>query len=224
MSLNFSFIRLNKFFLIFIFISLGISIFPQQRDDKKYITKPGSRLWIEGTSTLNDFSCRATLIKGFAYLHSTVNLEEKLKKKSDPEKNDDQVEVTILAHSLNCGMDAMNQDMYNAMKADQYPTIRYNLIDAHIVDEDSSTGWSNLATKGDLTIAGVSKTVDILIKVKRLPNGDFRLVGNKELSMKDYNIVPPNHLWGLIRAHDNFSVYFDLIVGSGEVEQPRLKN
>ncbi len=213
----------RKFYLIFILAFFGATIFPQQRDSRKYVTKPGSKLWIEGTSTLNDFNCRATLIKGFAFLHSTVNLEEKLKENDESPQTDDEVDVTILARSLNCGMDAMNQDMYNAMKADKYPSIHYSLIEAHIVDKDSA-GWSDLMTTGDLTIAGVTKTVDILVKVKRLRGGDFRLTGNKALSMKDYGIEPPNHLWGLIRAHDNFSVHFDLVVGYDEEDQIKLKN
>lgn len=179
----------------------------------EYVTKEGSRIWIEGTSTLNNFRCQARLVKGFAYLHSTINLEQKLKENSKSDNDRDEVTLTILSHDLDCGMDAMNEDMYRAMKTGEFPVIKYRLINAYITEDEDSTGWSVLATSGDLTIAGVTKKVDIIVKVIRLKNGDFRLVGDKLLKMSDFDIDPPSHLWGLIKAHNNFSVLFDLIVG-----------
>ncbi|MHB1688755.1 MAG: hypothetical protein ACYCVH_15485 [Ignavibacteriaceae bacterium] len=106
----------------------------------------------------------------------------------------------------------MNQDMYRAMKAAQFPIVRYDLIDAHLITGIDSSGWFEFATKGSLSIAGETNVVDIMIKVYQLPNGSFRLVGNKNLSMKDYSIEPPEHLWGLIKAHDKLTVFFDLTV------------
>lgn len=205
---------MKKITLILLFLSLAFSSsLPQQKDLLEYVTKEGSRIWIEGTSTLNNFRCQARLVKGFAYLHSTINLEQKLKDNSNSKNDHDEVTLTILSHDLDCGMDAMNQDMYRAMKIGEFPIIKYSLIDAYITEYMDSTGWSVLATRGDLTIAGITKKVDIIIKVMRLKNGDFRLVGDKLLKMSDFDIEPPSHLWGLIKAHNNFSVLFDLIVG-----------
>lgn len=198
--------------LIFFLLTFAAA-FPQQKNVLEYVTKEGSKIWIEGTSTLNNFRCRARLVKGFAYLHSTISLEQKLNKDSKSDNDRDDVTLTILSHNLDCGMDAMNQDMYRAMKTGEFPIIKYSLIHAYITENMDSSGWSVLATHGDLTIAGVTKKVDIIVKVMRLKNGDFRLVGDKLLKMSDFEIVPPSHLWGLIKAHNNFSVLFDLIVG-----------
>lgn len=205
---------MKKIILSVIFFSLAFIVaYPQQKNILEYVTKEGSRIWIEGTSTLNNFRCQARLVKGVAYLHSTINLEQKLKQNSNSNNNQDEVILTILSRNLDCGMDAMNQDLYRAMKTTEFPIIKYSLINANIAENIDSSGWSVLATLGNLTIAGITKKVNISVKVMRLKNGDFRLVGEKLLKMSDFDIDPPSHFWGLIKAHNNFSVLFDLIVG-----------
>ena len=214
--------KLYKLTIIFFFLLFQWTIiYAQQKEFIKYVTQPGSRLWIEGSSTINDFNCRARLVKGFAFIHSKDNLSEKFSKGFKKDKDKDEVVVTVLVHSLDCGLDAMNEDMYRAMKASQFPILRYDLIDAHLISSADSSGWFDLATKGDLTIAGETNAVDIIVKVQNLPNGAFRLVGNKNLSMKDYGIEPPSHLWGLVKAHNRLKVFFDLIVA---IEKPISQN
>ncbi|MHB8579420.1 MAG: YceI family protein [Ignavibacteriaceae bacterium] len=212
-DLKINFMKLNKiFFALIIFLIQLPAVFAQQKEFIKYVTQPGSRLWIEGSSTINDFTCGARLVKGFAFIHSNDNLNEKFSKGFKKNKDKDEVVVTVLVHSLDCGLDAMNEDMYRAMKAAQFPILRYDLIDAHLISSADSSGWFDLATNGDLTIAGETNIVDIIVKVKSLPGDSFRLVGNKNLSMKDYGIEPPSHLWGLVKAHNQLKVFFDLIV------------
>ncbi len=214
--------KLYKLAIILFFLLFQWTIiYAQQKEFIKYVTQPGSRLWIEGSSTINDFNCRARLVKGFAFIHSKDNLNEKFSKGFKKDKDKDEVVVTVLVHSLDCGLDAMNEDMYRAMKASQFPILRYDLIDAHLISSADSSGWFDLATKGDLTIAGETNAVDIIVKVQNLPNGAFRLVGNKNLSMKDYGIEPPSHLWGLVKAHNRLKVFFDLTVA---IEKPISQN
>lgn len=207
--------NLNKLTLIlFLFLFQWTAIFAQQNEFIKYVTQPGSKLWIEGHSTINDFTCRARLLKGFAFIHSDVSLNEKLSNGFKRDTDKDEVVVTVVVHSLDCGLDAMNDDMYRAMKADQFPILRYDLIDAHLISSADSAGWFELATRGDLSIAGETNVVDIVVKVLRLQNGAYRLVGDKSLMMKDYGIDPPSHLWGLVKAHNRLKVFFDLIVAT----------
>ena len=214
--------KLYKLAIILFFLLFQWTIiYAQQKEFIKYVTQPGSRLWIEGSSTINDFNCRARLVKGFAFIHSKDNLNEKFSKGFKKDKDKDEVVVTVLVHSLDCGLDAMNEDMYRAMKASQFPILRYDLIDAHLISSVDSLGWFDLATKGDLTIAGETNAIDIIVKVQNLPDGAFRLVGNKNLSMKDYGIEPPSHLWGLVKAHNRLKVFFDLIVA---IEKPTSQN
>ncbi|HUX60297.1 MAG TPA: YceI family protein [Ignavibacteriaceae bacterium] len=212
--------KLNKYLLIlFLLLLISPAINSQQKDFIKYVTQPGSRLWIEGSSTISSFNCKARLLKGFAYIHSSDILSEKLTKGFKRDVDKDEVDVTVLVYSLDCGLEAMNEDMYHAMKAAQFPTLRYDLIDAHLSSKADSAGWFELETKGELTIAGETNVVDIIVKVLHMQNGSYRLIGSKSLMMKDYGIEPPSHLWGLVKAHNRLKVFFDLIVAADKSAQ-----
>jgi len=198
--------RFILFVISLVLIStLSANVYGQGKDEIRYVTLPGSKLWIDGTSNIDSFTCRSNLVKGYA------DIEQGLKVKT-PSSEKDTVMVSVLVHSLDCGQSLMNADMYNAMKADKYPMIKYELLNAHLSSHpDSLSGWFTLDTKGDLYIAGEKNVVNIKMEVEKLPNGNYRLVGSKPLSMLDYGITPPSHFFGLIHAHDKLVVHFDLI-------------
>lgn len=214
MKIRYLNIKLNKIAAVFTVLLTaafcGRVSFAQSTQDIKYTTLPGSKMWIEGTSTLDDFKCTTADVNGYAEIQQPEIAIDSAA--SDSVKERDVVYVSILVHSLDCGKKLMNEDMYNAMKSDKFPSIKYELLSAHIkTSPDSITGWFDLMTKGNLYIAGEHKTVDILMKVKELPDGRFRLLGSKPLSMLDFGITPPSHFFGLIKAHKDLTVHFDLL-------------
>ncbi len=192
--------------LMFCFAAIS-GLVKAQDSDIKYVTQPGSKLWIDGTSTIDSFTCTTHQVNGYADIENSAGMNGSTLRK-------DKVEVTVPVFTLDCGKSIMNDDMYNAMEANKYPMITYELIKAHVASKpDTLSGAFLLETTGYLTIAGVRNKVDITIQVRMLSNGRFRLTGKKSLSMQDYGIVPPSHFFGLIRAHDKLVVNFDLIAG-----------
>ena len=199
--------KINLKLVIIMMISFfGVNqVITAQDNVIKYVTQAGSRLWIDGTSTVDGFTCNTHQVSGYAEIISNADMNDNNLRK-------DKVEVTIPVFTLDCGKSIMNDDMYNAMKANKFPMIKYELIKAHIASGlDTSAARFILKTLGYLTIAGVTHEVDFTIKVERLPGGRFRLTGKKSLSMLDYNITPPTHFFGLIRAHDQLVVNFDIV-------------
>ncbi len=199
-------LRLILFIIGLIFISaVNPKVFGQQTNDVRYITLPGSKLWIDGTSNIDSFTCKSHYVAGYADLDHEAKANTKSTGK-------DTVIVSVLVHSLDCGKDLMNDDMYNAMKAAKFPVIKYELLDAHLSSHpDSLKGWFTLDTKGYLFIAGKKNAVKIKMQVEKLPDGNYRLVGSKPLLMKNYGIIPPSHFFGLIHAHNKLVVHFDLL-------------
>lgn len=195
-----------KLVIIMIVSFIGVNrVITAQDNAIKYVTQAGSRLWIEGTSTVDSFTCNTHQVNGYAEIISNTDVNDNNLRK-------DKVEVTIPVFTLDCGKSIMNDDMYNAMKADKFPMIKYELINAHIASGlDTSATRFSLNALGYLTIAGITHEVDFTINVEKLPGGRFRLIGKKSLSMLDYNITPPSHFFGLIRAHDQLVVNFDII-------------
>ncbi len=202
-----------KYFLYIIIILIQIPLlFSQTKNEIEYRTLPESKLWIEGTSTIIDFTCITNSIDGYAFIkNDNLTIDGNGNKQFESK-----VVVSIVVKSLDCGNEMMNEDMYDAMKDKKNPFILYELLNSKIVSEEEISGWFEIQTTGYLTIAGYKRTVNIPIKVRKLTDGKYNLVGIKELSMHDFNIEPPSAFFGLIKADDKLVIKFNLIVGNSQ--------
>lgn len=204
--------RFNIIFTAMIWI-VGLQapgMFAQQQQYVVYTLEPMSRLWLEGTATVGDYTCKAGLIDGVARLrvHSIQKSDS-----SSPDTGKSEVHLSIVVKNLECGNNAMNADMYDAMKADSFPLIQYELVESTILsDSNIVDSTRRVHTIGNLTIAGVKKSVQMVITIRKLSPVRFRITGSKTLSMRDYNITPPSAFLGLIKAHEKLIVRFDLVV------------
>ncbi len=189
---------------------MNMKINAQSDTEAKYKTLTGSKIWIEGTSTINDFTCSTTQVVGYGYLAKRSVPADNYQNNSV--KDSEEVVITINVRSFDCGRTAMNHDMYHAMKSDRFPVIRYRLVSAKLLSDPDSVGSTfTIDSKGKMTIAGKTNIVKIKMKVQQLQKGEFKLTGSEPISMHDYGITPPTALWGLIRAHDKLVVHFDLM-------------
>src|SRR5436190_11679076 len=90
------------------------------------IVQAESKLWIEGTSTIGLYECFAHEFRGGA----------SLKSKGDSScDRSNQVRVVVTVESFDCGRGKMNDDMYAALKADEYAEIRYEFINGDLVEQ-----------------------------------------------------------------------------------------
>ncbi len=174
-----------------------------------YETLPGSRLWMEGKTNINKFSCETELLTGYAYFGSEDIFL--------PVNNFQNVETNtslyffIPTRSFDCRNDRMNKDMYNALKENQYPIIEYELTKSELIEAPDSKGvWYSVHTTGNLTLAGTKKKIEMDVKVRPLTNNTFQITGVIPISMRDFNIKPPTAFFGLIKAKSELSVHFDI--------------
>lgn len=169
----------------------------------------GGQIWIEGTAGPVDFSCRAKQLSGQGQINNTTN-----PKASVEEEGDVRISVILPVKSLDCGKRAMNNDMYDALKADKFPTITYQLLDASLVEGTnlSSNSWMDIQTRGIMEIGGVKDTTSVLVRGKIFAGNQFQVIGNKDIHMDTYNIDPPSKMFGLIRTSKDLSVHFDVTV------------
>lgn len=157
----------------------------------------GSRIWIEGSTSLAGFDCLAQQVTlGSARVYS--------------DRVDAQVDVAV--DELECGKSRMNRDLQEAMKSEEFPQIQYRLSDASTADAREVAGETTVQATGFLTIAGVERQVIFNAIAKELHEGSYRLHGRLPLKMTDFNITPPRPLRGLIRVRDEIVVHFDLVL------------
>ncbi len=173
----------------------------------------GGQLWIEGKAGIVNYQCEARELSGIGDIENPANPESNVKGQGNVH-----ISVTLPVKSLDCGKRAMNKDMYEALKADDFPTIRYQLLEATLagdLPEDTTSTWMNIRTRGIMEIAGVQDTTSFMVQGKLLSDSRFQVKGSKQIHMDTYNIEQPTAMLGLIKASKDLSVHFDVTVRLG---------
>jgi polyisoprenoid-binding protein YceI len=101
----------------------------------------------------------------------------------------------------------MDKYMYEAMKADQYSTITFQMTQCSVIG--STSDGSELLVKGNLTIAGVTKAIEMKVTGHKLANNEIRFDGNKPIKMTEYGIKPPVVMG--MKVGDEVTIKWDLV-------------
>jgi hypothetical protein len=181
---------------------------PAAAQEAEVTVRDGSRLWIQGTSTVSAWTCKADELDGRAVLASPG--AEQVQRRDKPSAR-----LVVPVSSFECGRERMNRDFVEALKGPRHPEIVYVLTEARVLDEPpSEDGWYRLSVRGDLSIAGRTETVEAVAWGRRMESGEFRVRGSKPLTMSAFGVQPPVALLGLVKAHDQIEVHFDLVAAT----------
>lgn len=169
-----------------------------------FVVGDGSRFWIDGTTSVNRFTCGASQVVGFGTVESdTVEA-------GGGEAEVDAV-VVVAVRGFDCGIRQMNSDFYEALKGREHPAVRFALHRAEVVAPPGGDGWAGLRAWGTLALAGAERPIIVRAEGRRFAGGRVELRGTHALRMTDFNIDPPRGPLGLVRAHDQITVRFDLV-------------
>jgi polyisoprenoid-binding protein YceI len=170
-----------------------------------------SKLWIEGSSNLHGWSCKATT------LDAAINVDPAweaaaLGEPLDVAKLLKSVEVKVPVEGMKCGNGKMERIMYEALRSGTAPSISYILGSFDAVPGEAKDSFI-VHTVGKLTIAGKENTVRMDVRAERLPDGAVRAVSEVPVLMTDYGVKPPTALLGTLRTGNKVLVKFELFVG-----------
>lgn len=199
-----------------------------EADAESFTALPESRVQLNGSATLRRWRCENRQVSGFVEvglsLQDIHRLETALLNGADltapnldlPVSSPPRARITVPVRSLICGNDAMERDMYGALKAEQFPTIEYEFshVESVAVLQEAGAIRFKIQTEGILEIAGSRQVVRMDVTIERQGEDTFKIFGKKRVKMTDFGITPPSAFWGLIRAHDPVDVIFDLLVGT----------
>ncbi len=210
--------KIRSVLLSLIITSLQVSaLFSQVISLGPYTSLPKSRLWLEGKSNINKFSCESESLKSYAYFGPESFLLPV--NNFDDVQSNTSVYFFIPVQSFDCGKKKMNKDMYKALNEKQNPTIKYELIKSQLIaSPDTSSEWFQVNTHGNLTIAGMRKEIEMVIKIRPLSNGKYQVIGAIPISMYDFNIKPPSAFFGLIKAKPELFVRFDIKAMANQID------
>ncbi|GMQ29155.1 YceI family protein [Algoriphagus confluentis] len=179
--------KIKSAYLLAILIFLGCQVGISQT---KYVIASAPMLKIEGGSTLHDWHMETNQAKG-----EGVFLLEAGKLKTVQSLN-----ISFQAESLKSGTSGLDKNAYKALKTGSYKEIKFTL-------RELTGSGSSFTAKGDLRIAGATKSVSF--PVKMTPAGN-QLIFEGELSTKltYFYIEPPTALLGTVKTDDEIKISF----------------
>lgn len=169
-------------------LSLVVSGFAQD----VYKTQKASVV-IKGTSTLHDwemkseaFSCQSAFVLDNNKVSGVKSLS-----------------LSIPVQTLKSGKGAMDKNAYSALKAENHKQISYTISSTKLVGD-------KLICTGNLTIAGVTKAMDV--EATCALNADNTIVCKtiKSFKMSEFKVEPPSFMFGSVTTGDDITLEFNL--------------
>lgn len=113
--------------------------------------------------------------------------------------------------AFECGIQAMNSDFQELLKADKEPYLflQLNSISLH----SSNDKFEELDVDAEVVVylAGVEKTIHLKGgKVFNHSSAHMTLKGDKDLFMTDFNIEPPTKMFGMIKVTNDIEIEFEI--------------
>jgi polyisoprenoid-binding protein YceI len=187
--------------LVLLLLSLG---YLQAQESYQLRT---AEISISGTSSLHDWTSKTTKLTASGDL--TV-------------ENGNLVDIPALKVSIPVTSitsekgKIMDNKTYKALLSDEHPNITFKLQELQSIDTNGKD--MTLTVRGQLTIAGTSKAVQLTAKAKADGKGGFQFSGSKALKMTDFGIDPPTALLGTLKTGDDITIAYQISLVKGENE------
>ncbi|MBI1803750.1 MAG: YceI family protein [Ignavibacteriae bacterium] len=182
------------------------SLWAQSGTRTQLTVSPESKLVLNGNSTMHEYSTSASQLSGTIMVDSLLFVEGK----RDLSKPFHSVEITIPVKKMLSGNEKLDNNLYDALKADDHPDITYRMTDDSVIaaGNDSLT----VRTAGTLAVAGKEKVIDMVVTVLKNHDSTLSINGSKELLMTDFDVDPPSMMLGLLKTDNAVVIHFNLRV------------
>ena len=183
-------------------------------DLAKFDPKPGSKMKIDGTSSIHDWTVESGILAGGMELDPAFVADPTTAK---PGKIAAKVETTIPVRSLKSGNRLMDDRMYEAMSLPKFPKIEYRLTELTLKETPkSANGPFNFDSKGELTVSGVTNKVSFPVTMTRADKM-LKITGSTSVKMTSFGITPPG-LIVAIKTGDDVKLTFEWNTGVSEAK------
>ena len=161
-----------------------------------------SRLTIQGSTNVNDFTCEIAYSTGKDTLQYIEN-------NSTQDLRFTRSRMSIPIRSFDCGSKPISKDFWKTLKSESHPNMELNFISLGNLDRKDK---SNIKGVVEITLAGITTRYAICYQVSLKDNGDILLKGMRSVSFSDFQLDPPEKLKGLIKVKEVLNVEFNLLL------------
>jgi hypothetical protein len=169
---------------------------------QKQTYKPAgnSYVTVTGTSTLHDWEMRSENLSGEAIFNTGAT--------GSPESLES-VMFKLNKTTLKSDKSGLDKRAYQAMNSSRHPEIIFRTNGSNNIRKSGDKYIVN--TKGELTIAGVTRQVSV--DATCINGDDEKLVcsGSRILKMSDFNIDPPVMMMGTLRTGDEITINYNIV-------------
>jgi len=189
----------------------------------KYEAKPGSKVTLDGTSSMHNWTVESAIIGGSMELgFDPANPK--------PGKMPAKVTATIPVRSLKSkgklDPKRMEEVMQETMKMQVAPRIEYQLTEL-VLKEAPKTPADPLQfdSKGQLSMAGVTNEISMPIAMERLEGNKLKTKGAITLKMTSFGMKPPapKLLLGMLSTGDDVKVSFEWVTQKADANTAAAK-
>ncbi len=152
------------------------------------------KISMDGTSTMHDWTMTSA--------EASITASMEVGANGVPEKISS-LSVTIPAESLKSGKGSMDKNAYSALKTSTHKQIIFQFTSADIKG-------NAILCKGNLTIAGVTKVIELEASYSAMQNQSLQVKGSKKIIMSEYGVEPPSFMFGSVKTGDAVTVSFDV--------------
>jgi len=164
-----------------------------------YVLSKGYTVSIHGTSNLHDWDENVVTVTG----------DGDVDWNSDAGFDLNTMSIKMEVHSIKSTEGSMmDKNTYKALKADDHPEITFVLATPV---KSIPVGAHTIVTKINLSIAGVTKAVDMSVTATAQAHGNISFEGSKTINMTDYGVKPPVALLGTMRTGDAITIKFKTV-------------
>lgn len=176
--------------VVFFFALLFGMSFSFAQDGQYSIDTAASNMSILGTSTMHDWE---SVVEDYAV---TATLSSQQLK---------DISMVAVVRSIKSGKGSMDNNTYNALKADEFPEIKFEATQLEI------EGTSVKGT-GELTIKAVTKEVEVDLGYVKNAEGQFQVTGEIPVTMTEFGVIPPTAMLGAVKTGDDVTIKFDVLM------------
>jgi hypothetical protein len=166
---------------------------------EKWLIEKESNLYFEGRTNISNFRCGIT-----SYLRpdTLCFCREDASKAILGVKGG----LSIDVNGFECQQPYMNNDLRKALKSKECPLMKISLLSI-----GNFTGnVPHVKGKVAISLAGVTRVIDIDYTVQPLDENNLRLYGRQQVLFSDFELTPPHKMAGLVKVEQQIDVKFML--------------
>jgi hypothetical protein len=180
---------------------------------------PGSKVRLEGTSSLHDWQVEATFIGG--NLQAGANFPLAQGQEVKPGKVEAKGAAWITVRALKSiekdgkpYSDKMDTIMWEKLKQPTNPRIVYHISELTLKEAPKAKDGPYLFDSvGQLAVAGVTNKISMPVNVTVLADKKVKVSGNTMVKMTDFKVEAASIGGGLFKTGDEVKILFEWVVG-----------